>query len=364
MRRGVTILTLALVTVAMAAPANAQLKKKTDEVYAPDKVAAAKVRDIGWDGSLVLGASISLSSSRSVVGQVDGETISLTGQLTGGLDYIKGWHEWRNTLKLAETSAKTPGIDRFVKTNDLLSLDSIYLMHIPKLKGWFGPYARFQAQTALFPTEDVRSSTVFYTLDGGGDVPGGPNPRSNVRLADSFSPTSFRETLGAFAKPYTKPKLMVEFKVGFQGKQTIVRGDTFSVKEVKAGAQEVNGVLFDEVVLNPITDVYQGGPAAGMLLKGQVYGKKITYFFDIEAMIPVLNNKLDTSEKSSVELTNVIIDAGVSVKVFSWMSLDYTFRLLRDPQLVDATQIQNNVLLTFAYTLFDSEQNKKPAKKK
>jgi hypothetical protein len=357
------ILNLTLATMMLVAlPAQAQLKKKTDEVYAPDKVAKAKVRDVGWDGSLVLGASISLSSSRSVVGQLDGETISLTGQITAGLDYIKGMHEWRNTLKLAETSAKTPGIDRFVKTNDLLSLDSIYLLHIPKLKGWFGPYARFQAQTALFPTEDVRSSQVTYQAEDKLPIPGEINNVTSFRLADSFSPTTFRETLGAFAKPYTTPKLMVEFKAGFQGKQTIVSGDTFSVDKVEAGAG-LNGE--DRVLLNRISDVYQGGPAAGMLLKGQIYGKKITYFFDIEAMIPVLNNQMDSDERSSAELTSVIIDAGVSVKIFSWMSLDYTFRLLRDPQLVDATQIQNNVLLTFAYTLFASEQSKKkPAKKK
>ncbi len=359
MRRRVTILTLALVTVALTGPASAQLKKKTDEVYAPDKVKAAKVRGVGWDGSLVLGASISLSSSHSVVGQVDGETISLTGQISASLDYIKGMHEWRNSVKLAETSAKTPGIDRFVKTNDLLSLDSIYLMHIPKLKGWFGPYARFQAQTSLFPTEDVRASTVDYIAEDGSPLPGqaaGATTQVNsFRLASSFSPTSFRETLGAFAKPYTTPKLMVEFKAGFQGKQTIVRGDTFSVKDDDDTPQ---------IELARIDDVYQGGPAAGMLLKGEIYGKKITYFFDIEAMIPVINNRSDSDDRSSVELTNVIIDAGVSVKVFSWMSLDYTFRLLRDPQLVDATQIQNNVLLTFAYTLFASEQDKKPANKK
>ncbi|MCK5797151.1 MAG: hypothetical protein KAI47_08215, partial [Deltaproteobacteria bacterium] len=103
----------------------------------------------------------------------------------------------------------------------------------------------------------------------------------------------------------------------------------------------------------------QGGPSLGVLLRGKVYGKKVSYFLDAEAMIPVLNDLPAGDDRNAAELTNIIVDAGISVKVFSWMSLDYSFRLLRDPQLVDATQLQNNILLTFAYTLFDSAQNKK-----
>ncbi|MCK5798788.1 MAG: hypothetical protein KAI47_16460, partial [Deltaproteobacteria bacterium] len=205
--RSITALTaLAVVTlVALPVHADLKLKKKASEVYVPKKVASAKVRDVGWDGSFVLGASISLASSHKVVGQADGESISLTGQVTGGLDYIKGMHEWRNILKLAETSAKTPGIDRFVKSNDLLSLDSLYLMRFKRFS-WVGPYARFQWETTLFPTEDVRTDDVTYLAKDGAPIPG-TNPRNFLRVADAFSPMTFRETLGAFAKAYTKPFL-------------------------------------------------------------------------------------------------------------------------------------------------------------
>jgi hypothetical protein len=39
--------------------------------------------------------------------------------------------------------------------------------------------------------------------------------------------------------------------------------------------------------------------------------------------------------------------------LFEWASLDYELKIMRLPQLVDAWQIQNNLLLTFSYTLID-----------
>lgn len=350
-RPALFIFSLALLGCFVAGSAQAQDPKKPR--YLPEKVEASKLKDIGWDGKLSLGASASLSSSRKVVGQADGETYTVLLQINSGLDYIAGPHEWRNSLKVNEAFARTPQIDEFIKTADVLAIESIYLYKIKSMP-WFGPFGRFQFNTSMFPTYDVRADAVTY-LDNASNLPTGL-ANNRLRLAGPFEPINLQETIGVFAKPLKRSDLDVEVKLGFMAKQTFVRGDnTFVVDDNKDTP---------EVEVKRLGNVIQGGPSLGVIVKGNVYAKKITWFVDAEAMIPVLNDKADTDDRNAVELTNVAISAGLSVKVFSWMSLDYLFRLVREPQLVNSTQVQNNILLTFTYTVFKAAADaKKPAKK-
>jgi hypothetical protein len=52
-------------------------------------------------------------------------------------------------------------------------------------------------------------------------------------------------------------------------------------------------------------------------------------------------------ERNALDLTNVEFRANLSVKLVEWASLDYQFKTLREPQLIDDFQIQNNLLFTF-----------------
>lgn len=336
MRRPI-LLTLALLLFATS-PAQAQ--KVT---FVPKKVDKAKVRDVGWDASLTLGASAAMANSTSVVGQVDGTTFTLGAQLTGGLDYIKGEHEWRNQLKISETVSRTPVIDDFVKTVDLLDFSSIYLYHIKPVP-WLGPFARFRLRTQLFSTYDVRPEVVTYNIGGV------ERSDSELQLAKSFKPLSLQETIGLFGKAVSRPTLNVEFKLGFQAVQTFAE-DQLAIDDDDATPQ---------IEVKVLEDVIQAGPSAGVLIKGKITEKRISYYFDAETMMPVINNKEDVDDRNAAELLNVEIEAGISVKVFDWMSVDYNFRALRQPQLLDKFQVQNNILLTFSYALVKSAQ---PVKK-
>ncbi|MBW2734074.1 MAG: hypothetical protein JRH20_16930, partial [Deltaproteobacteria bacterium] len=299
--------------------------------YVPKMADKAKVRDVGWDASLTLGASAALANSTSVVGQVDGTTFSLGAQLVAGLDYIKGEHEWRNVLKLSETVSRTPVVDEFIKTVDLLDVSSIYLYHIKPLP-WLGPFARLRLKTQLFPSYDVRPQTVIYSIAGG------TLTANELQLAKSFKPLSLRETAGLFAKAVSRKTFNVEFKLGFQASQT------FAENQLAIDDDDAT----PEIEVKVLEDVIQGGPSVGVLLRGKITEKRISYYFDAETMLPVINNKDETDDRNAVDLLNVEIEAGLSVKVFDWMSVDYTFRALREPQLLDKFQVQNNILFTFS----------------
>jgi hypothetical protein len=75
-------------------------------------------------------------------------------------------------------------------------------------------------------------------------------------------------------------------------------------------------------------------------------------------MMPFVNDLAEGDDRGLVDLTNMEFGAKLSFKVLEWLSIDYVFRALKQPQLLDEFQIQNNLLLTASYAFF-----KPPAKK-
>lgn len=322
----------------LAAPNVHAAVEQPKEKYLPAKPTDSKMKEKGWGGSVNLGGSFSFSSSSNVVGQPDGISLSFGAQLTAALGYRKGVHEWRNKLKLAETFTKTADIDDIIKSNDIFSIESIYLYHL-KAVPWFGPFIRLNIDTQIFAGHDVRSKDVEYVLNG---VVGDPSNPTNdkFRLSDPFGPAHFKQQLGVFAKPVEKEWLNLEFKLGFAMRETLAK-DQWAVDDNKDTA--------DSVELKALDDFYQGGPALGVSADGAFWKGKATYFAAFETMVPVIN-QVDTS---LVDLWNFSVEAGISFKLISWLSLDYQFRALLEPQLVDKWQIQNNILISVAYSLID-----------
>lgn len=344
---GVTALTIA--TLFFGASARAEDPK----TYLPDEVKGAKTKKQGWDGSLVLGASTSLSQNSNVVGVTDGIAWAMGAQITGSLEYLRGQHEWTNSLKLGETYTYTTALDEFVKTVDELAWKSTYLYHIRQIP-WLGPFAELKLKTSILPAYDVQAEEYEYLvkrLDGTTD-PG--LVQRKFRLSDPFRPLGIDESIGAFAKPIDEEKIKLEAKAGFGGKH-IFAADQFAVDKVDKDKKQV--------AIKELDDVHQGGPAVSVSAKGSLYDKKVTYFGLAEVMFPVINNQAENDERNIAELTNVLLEAGLSFKLVTWASLDYTFKAIREPQLLDRWQIQNNLLLTFSYTLVKAKaEETKPAK--
>jgi hypothetical protein len=329
----------------LAATAAAKDKK----TYLPEEIKKVEKRAEGWDGSLVLGASSSLAQNSNVVGATDGIAWAMGAQVTGGVIYLRGQHEWTNTFKLAETYSYTTALDEFVKTVDELSWKSTYLYSLRPIP-WLGPFGELKLKTAILPTHDVQSEPYAYVDPA---ITSGALATDNkFKLSEPFRPLHIEESAGAFGKPIKKDPITVEIKVGFGGKH-VFAADQYAVDEVDKDTKEVT--------LKALDDVHQGGPAASLGAKGSLSDKKVTYFALAEAMIPVINNQAEDEDKSAVELTNVLLEAGITFKLVSWASLDYTFRALREPQLIDKWQIQNNLLLTFSYTLVKARAEEKKA---
>lgn len=325
-----------------------------------DKEKDKKLKISGWDGGLRLGATFSLSSSRSVVGQIDGETIVLGGQVTGNLNYRNGSHDWRNRFSLSEATSSAPPINKFIKSNDALVIESLYFYRIAN--SWIGPFARFQFNTALFEGYDIRSSATGFTnydvarLDGSVERQQ-RNSGEVFALTNPFGPTTLKESAGAFLNPLNKTAFKLELWGAFSARQTVLANNQYAVAD--------NKDTLTVIELKELQDFAQAGPAAGIDISGSLMGNHIGYYARAEAMIPVIKTDLQAGDnRGAVDLTNVAIEAGVQVKVSSWAALSWQIRAIRDPQLIDAFQVQNMVLLNFSYTLIKSKAEELLAQKK
>jgi hypothetical protein len=109
------------------------------QIVPTDGIKGAEKTDLeGWSPVLGVTGTISLTSNRSVVGQVDGFSTLFGLGVTGGADYVNGRHIMRSTLSINESFARTPVVDEFVKTNDVVKLEGLYNYFLTQELGLYG----------------------------------------------------------------------------------------------------------------------------------------------------------------------------------------------------------------------------------
>ncbi|MFO0728783.1 MAG: hypothetical protein U1E65_33705 [Myxococcota bacterium] len=287
----------------------------------------------GWDFTLTLSANLAIAQSSNVVGQPEGVSYLIGLGATGGLEYLDGPHEWKNTLSIIESFSKTPALDQVTKANDVARLESIYSYYFT---GWAGAFGRGSLETAILNTQDIRATPVDYVISRGNPDQETLVGRKLLTLAKAFAPLTLTESLGLVAKPIDVEPAVVTIRVGGGGRETLASG----VLIVKSAAANVVDVA-------RVSDVIQAGVEGAIGVAGKFPAERITYGADFGILFPFANN--DTTGRSAVDLMRVGFAAALNFSMFDWLGLTYQFRVQSDPQLVKDVQVQNNFFLTFKY---------------
>jgi hypothetical protein len=299
----------------------------------------AAERPPGFTSGLAFGAQFQIANSRSVVGQTDGTSVTIGAAFDGVIEYNRGPHEWRSTLLAGAGSARTPSVDRFIKTRDSLAAESIYLYHVLPA---FGPFGRVAMSTQMFSAYDVRGAPTLYSIkrvSGTTDELYG----GNLALTDPFRPLTIKESLGAFVQPLTSDRIRLEIRGGLGAHETFAAG------QLAIDDDDATSVT-EAVELN---DSYQVGGEAVLNAWGTFdAAKRVSYTAGLSVLVPFATSDLaEGDERSKLDLTAIELTAGINVKLFEWASLDYKLAVTRQPLLVDATQVSNNLLLTIGFGL-------------
>lgn len=329
--------------------------------YIPESAAGLEAQTkAGWHPRLKLSANFATGQSQDVPGSPDGVSFQLGYLINGELNYLNSSeeHEWLNSLLLQLGYSQTPVVDAMVKSVDTIDLKSTYLYHIPAAS-WFGPFVAFRLTTSMLRGYDVRGEDTQVLrldvgeevvtdtdadgnpLDDNGDIVDATHPRvetieagKTIDLTGAFAPLTLRESAGLFAIPTDSEPLRLDIRLGFGAWETFV-GDGYVLDDNK----DTEALL----ELRAMQDSVQAGPELGLLIKGMME-TKMTYSASALLMQPVVHSA-DT-DLEGLDLLNAEFEGIVGFKPWEFFSIDYSFKVYKQPLIVDAWQIQNNILLS------------------
>ena len=311
-----------------------------DDVEFIDRPITDTDRDDGLHGSFDVEGSFNLVSNRNRIGQNDGTSMHVGGGFNGQLDYLSGDHRLRNRLNYDGSWARTPKLEQFVKNNDSVDFESLYYY---QLLDWLGPFGRFNLQTAAFATDSITATEVDYFVT----YADGHEERmttDRLRLADPFRPIELFESAGIAAEPVRETPVTLTTRTGFGARQTFASGVFVLQDDVDTEA---------ETEVTELANTFQAGAEAFVGLEGSFDDQRVRYRAGATGLIPFINN--DDTGRSALELTRLGFTGEARVDIFDWMGLRYNVLVLNDPQLLDEVQVQNSLLLTFNYTLLDTD---------
>jgi hypothetical protein len=254
------------------------------------------------------------------------------------IGYRTGDHELRAGLDAQIAYSRTPAIEDFIKSKDVFAFDADYLYHALE---WLGPYVRFAVDTTMLQGYDERAGETNWSItraDGTVDSALG----RRLQLTDPFQPLTLTEMAGVFARPYKSDGFTLEARTGFGGLHTLADG--------QLGLADDDAT--PEVEVKTLHSFDQAAVEIGLALYGAFFENKITWRLAGDVAIPVVNRPA-TPEHNIAYYTTIDLSATLSFKLLEWLSLDYSFKALRRPQLIDEFQITNNLLLTVSYTWSD-----------
>lgn len=303
----------------------------------------------GWNPFLAVTSTLNVVSNSNVIGQTDGTSTVVGLGLLAGADYIDGKHFLQLSLTANESFARTPVIDRFIKSNDAVKLEGVYNYFLSE-KG--GLYGRLSIATSVFESTDIRGTpTSWVDATGMTPVPLGTNVTSQ-HLADGFKPLTISESAGGFYDPIKKDAINLSLRLGVGGRSTFADG-VFVNHDDKATP---------EVELLELSDVQQLGIEAFAGAVGKLEKQKFNYKAGLAVLLPFVNN--DSANRSATKLTRIAFEATLTYAMASWLSVVYSAQVIRDPQLFpdgkDEVQVQNTLLATFQFNLVKKKEAPKP----
>ncbi len=294
------------------------------------------VANAGWTKGLSLGAAANVQSTDNNPSAQDGESVFLSGNLTGNLDYAAGNHAWKNTLKINESISKNAAFDEFVKGADELILSTEYNHELPSIS-WLKFYAEAEAKTNLFKTLVKTAAPVAYT-------------GTQTATTDAFESTeafgilTLAESIGVLAQFIKTDSRHLHGKAGVFAKQTMAEG-AFDV--VVDGATGTVSDRFD-------SDSY--GVKLGLYFNEKL-SETAKIYASVETYTPLSYSTddaaLEAADKSEIDLTDVIINAGLESKLNEFLTLRYAYKAEQLPFINGSNfQVDHGFFLTASYTMF------------
>lgn len=280
-----------------------------------------------WKFKLRVGSVFQLSSSRAVVGRIDGTTRSFNLDIHAEANWACGRHEVRNRLDTNDLIVKTQNTGRWVPASDFVELESIYQYHAHPM---LGPFVRAGAKTSVFLGRDLRTNSVQYQLPDGELT----TERTEYRLTDRFLPLTLLQSAGVFYNPLHEEHFDIDVRGGV-GVREVFANDQLGLAD--------DAMTKDIVELVGLHSYAEAGLEAILMIRGEAWHERISYYAGGEFLLPIVRTKQPGDDRAATDLISKTIRLGVAYKLAKSATILYELRLVHQPQLIDAVQVLNNV---------------------
>ncbi len=305
----------------------------SSEKFIPDSLAQSdRVKVNGWDKFLKLGLTGNVSSNQNVAGKTDGQASTYGGKIEGALDLKELKQEWLNSFNLLLSYTKTPQIPRMVKGDDTLTIESLYKYYLLNSSGVF---ARANFDSAVARGYDEREGVTTYAIHKlNGDVETVTADR--LRLTQGLRPARIGESIGAFTNIFDRSYLTMDLKAGVGLRQLI-----------DAHQRIVNdNAATPEIDVNELRNVNKAGYEVGTDVGGDSEDKKFSYKVSFNALFPFYESQDDMGAgHSNFDKRVLDLTGKLSAHLTDWISLDYNYKMVRDPSVSTKAQIAQTYLL-------------------
>lgn len=353
--------------------------------------------DLWW--SFILGGDVNMSSRDNVLGVENGETFSfgafldtkVTARIFDSplilrLQIEEGWQFIgeifpRNAAGPEDSAQQQTSQIPLQKTQDRADLDGLYVY---QLFAWLGPYVRFNIETNLFEgLEHFGKNVRADVYDADGEFNRSRSVRTSVRLLPSFGLTSINEGIGMHVRPLKTLWAETNLGVGFGARHQITNrlieatnDDVFVCDEWEAG--ELAGKRFpghfvdsqlpgvcrrssdNEWETDYVAFYQQVPPTHQIGVEATLTGilritRWVLVSIELYGLIPFFDSRVPFH--GAVDFfENVVfdVDATLALKLTRFVSINYTFRYLRDPSLSvggDPNRFENDVRVRFSLDL-------------
>lgn len=295
------------------------------------------LRQIGksnWSRLVVLGIDGSFAQSVNVPGIPNQSVFSGNVFLDANANYQKGRHSAGVTLELEQGIVRVnPAVGPSLPTTksmDGLILDGTYRLATGDT---WGPYARLLFDTRLRPTDVLASSDTTITRIAPDDSRTTEIVSANgtFRVAKAFSPLRLRESAGVNYGALRSRVARLSLRTGFGLRQNWFR-DTFV---------EDDDDTTPEIEYREVETFQQVGLEGGVRLIANP--TRTTLFRStLDVFADFLNGGNPT-----VEWKNTL-----SLRVTSFISVDYSLDVMREPRVTDGAQVEHGGVVRFSWTLW------------
>lgn len=285
-----------------------------------------KMKD--WRLHLIVGVDAEMNRRSDKIGFPSGIGFSLGGYLDFSGLYKPERHLFYSRLRLEEKHIKVPD-QPFQKDQDELKIDTLYVY---RLLSWFGPYLRSGMITAVFPGYAfLGNSTKVKRVDQQGQIVEDMGVYDGrFKLSKPFSPVEVKFGTGVSFIIVASYILDGNIRMGFGGRALFTRGLLDPVGRGKEG----------EFLVKVRGNAYQYGPEATA-----VGSLRFTRWV-------IATTELDFLDPID-DLFHPIVtwDNNVALRLVSFASLNYVFRLVYDRGRSEKLQTEHRVLLRFTWQI-------------